>query len=312
MPKIKKWHDIFLKINRMKVNRVLIIVFICFNFIVNAQKPQRVAYIDMNYILENVPEYAAAQAQLDTKIKTWQQKLDVLSEEIEQMKTDLSNEKSLLTKELISEREEDIDIKEQELRRLQQAYFGPTGDLFQMRKQFVKPVQDQVYNAIQDIATKKRYDFVLDKSSDLILLYSNSKYDISELVLNAIVKNRKRQAVQDLKTERLAKAGVISNPTVLENDDDEDGQEGVEATEAEDTEEYVNEKLPEEKTPEQIKLEERIAKREELKARIKAQQESRARMRDSLKQVAEEKRAAKLKEIEDRKKQREEAIDNKD
>ena len=311
MPKIKKRHDIFLKTIRMKVNRVLIIVFICFNFIVNAQKPQRVAYIDMNYILENVPQYAAAQAQLDTKIKTWQQKLDVLSEEIEQMKTDLSNEKSLLTKELISEREEDIDIKEQELRRLQQAYFGPTGDLFQMRKQFVKPVQDQVYNAIQDIATKKRYDFVLDKSSDLILLYSNSKYDISELVLNAIVKNRKRQAVQDLKTERLAKAGVISNPTVLENDD-EDVQEDGEATEVEDTEEYVNEKLPEEKTPEQIKLEERIAKREELKARIKAQQESRARMRDSLKQVAEEKRAAKLKEIEDRKKQREEAIENKD
>jgi len=261
--------------------------------------------------LENVPQYTAAQAQLDTKVKTWQQKLDVLSDEIKQMKTDLSNEKSLLTKELISEREEDIDIKEQELRRLQQAYFGPTGDLFQMRKQFVKPVQDQVYNAIQDIATKKRYDFVLDKSSDLIMLYSNNKYDISELVLNTIVKNRKRQAVQDLKTERLAKAGVISSPTVLENNT-EAAEESFDESEAEDTGEYVNEKLPEEKTEEQRKLEERIAKREELKQRIKAQQESRARMRDSLKQVAEEKRAAKLKEIEDRKKQREEAIDNKD
>ncbi len=311
MPKIKKWHDIFLKTNRMKVNRVLIIIFICFNFIVKAQKPQRVAYIDMNYILENVPEYAAAQAQLDNKIKTWQQKLDVLSDEIEQLKTDLSNEKSLLTKELIREREEDIDIKEQELKRLQQAYFGPTGDLFQMRKQFVKPVQDQVYNAIQDIATKKRYDFVLDKSSDLILLYSNSKYDISELVLNAIVKNRKRQAVEDRKTERLAKAGVISTPTVLENGNEEI-PEDTEETEDLDDGEYVNEKLPEEKTEEQLKLEERIAKREELKERIKAQQEARTRVRDSLKQVAEEKRAAKLKEIEDRKKQREEAIENKD
>ena len=297
----------------MKVNKVLIIVFISFNFMVNAQKPQRIAYIDMNYILENVPQYAAAQAQLDNKVKTWQQKLDVLSDEIIQEKTDLSNEKSLLTKELISEREEDIDIKEQELRRLQQAYFGPTGDLFQMRKQFVKPVQDQVYNAIQDIATKKRYDFVLDKSSDLIMLYSNNKYDISELVLNTIVKNRKRKAVQDLKTERLAKAGVISSPTVLENENDiEAEQENIEETEAADTGEYVNEKIPEEKTEEQLKLEERIAKREELKQRIKAQQESRARMRDSLKQVAEEKRAAKLKEIEDRKKQREKAIDNKD
>jgi len=293
----------------MRVNKVILIFFLSVNFYVNAQKPQRVAYIDMNYILENVPEYTAAQAQLDSKIATWQQKLDVLSEEVEQMKTDLSNEKSLLTKELISEREEDIDIKNQELKRLQQAYFGPTGDLFQMRKQLVKPVQDQVYNAIQDIAVKKRYDFVLDKSSDLILLYSNSKFDISELVLNSIVKNRKRQAVQDLKNERLAKAGVINSPTVLENS--EETEEIVEETKTEDAGEYVNEEIPVEKTEEQLKLEARIAKREELKARIKAQQESRARMRDSLKQVAEEKRAAKLKEIEDRKKQREEAIDNK-
>lgn len=263
----------------------------------------------MNYILENVPEYVAAQSQLNSKIKTWQQKLDVLSKEIEQMKTDLSNEKTLLTKELISEREEDIEIKDQELNRLQQAYFGPTGDLFQMRKQLVKPVQDQVYNAIQDIATKKRYDFVLDKSSDLILLYSNKKYDISELVLNAIVKNRKKKAVQDLKNERLAKAGVITSPTVLENENDADAENL--STEDIGNDEGPSPEAAEEKTAEQIKLEERIAKREELKARIKAQQEAREKMRDSLKQVAEEKRAAKLKEIEDRKKQRQEAIDNK-
>ena len=297
----------------MRVNRVLIIVIISVNFIVNAQKPQRVAYVDMNYILENVPEYVNAQSQLDAKVKTWQQKLDVLSKEIEQMKTDLSNEKSLLTKELINEREEDIVIKEQELRRLQQAYFGPTGDLFQMRKQLAKPVQDQVYNAIQDIAGNKRYDFVLDKSSDLILLYSNSKYDISELVLNAIVKNRKRQAVQDRKTERLAKAGVVSSPTVLENQgDDQLSEETVDGDEPDETGAFENVEAEEVKTEEQLKLEARNAKREELKARIKAQQESRARMRDSLKQVAEEKRNAKLKEIEDRKKQREAAIDKKD
>ena len=291
----------------MKVNRVLIIVIILFNFAVHAQKPQKVGYIDMNYILENVPEYVNAQSQLDTKVKTWQQKLDVLSKEIEQLKTDLSNEKSLLTKELITEREEDIAIKEQELMRLQQAYFGPAGDLFQMRKQLVKPVQDQVYNAVQDIAQKKRYDFILDKSSDLIMLYSNSKYDISELVLNTIVKNRKRQAVQDKKEERLAKAGVISAPTALENQDEDTEAVDLATDEAEEIqgEEVV------EKTEEQLRIEEKIRKREELKERIKAQQEARAKLRDSLKNVAEEKRAAKLKEIEDRKKERQEAIDNK-
>lgn len=298
----------------MKVDRVLIIVSICLNFIVSAQKPQKVGYIDMNYILENVPEYVNAQSQLDAKVKTWQQKLDVLSKEIEQLKTDLSNEKSLLTKELINEREEDIVIKEQELMRLQQAYFGPTGDLFQLRKQFAKPVQDQVYNAIQDIAKKKKYDFVLDKSSDLILLYSNSKFDISELVLNTIVKNRKRQAVADLKIDRMAKAAVVpaaADATALEDDDEDEVEETAEVQGTDETGEFVNEVPEEAKTEEQKKLEERIQKREELKQRIKEQQEARARMRDSLKIVAEEKRAEKLKEIEDRKKERQEAIDNK-
>ena len=290
----------------MKVKRVLIFVCVWISLLATAQKPQRVAYIDMNYILENVPEYQNAQSQLDAKVKTWQKKLDDLSAEIEQLKTDLSNEKSLLTTELIREREEDIDIKEQELRRLQQAYFGPTGDLFQLRKQLVRPVQDHVYNAVQTIAANKRYDFVLDKSSDLILLYSNEKYDISELVLNAIVKNRKRQAVEDRKAERMENAAAVGAPTLLEGADEEEVE-----TEASGEDEGVEDTpQAEEKTEEQKKLEERIAKREELKERIRAQQEARAKMRDSLKQVAEERRQAKLKEIEERKKQRQEAIEN--
>lgn len=296
----------------MRLDRVFIIVLIGFSFFVNGQNPQRVAYIDMNYILENVPEYQSAQAQVDTKVKQWQEKLDALSSEIEQLQTDLSNEKSLLTEELINEREEDIAIKEQELKRLQQAYFGPNGDLFRLRKQLAEPVQDQVYNAIQDIAQKKRYDFVLDKSSDLILLYSNSKFDISELVLNAIVKDRKRQAIQDRKNERIqqAQAKQAGPPTVLEGADTGEAETAGEATVGSGSEPETAQDAEVEKTPEQIKLEERIQKREELKARIKAQQEARARMRDSLKKVAEEKRAAQLKEIEDRKKKREQEIDN--
>lgn len=301
----------------MRVTRVLLFVLLGFGFVLSAQKPQRVAYIDMNYILENIPEYRNAQSQLDSKVKKWQEKLDELSSEIAQLKTDLSNEKPLLTKELIREREEDIDIKEEELKRLQQAYFGPTGDLFQLRKQLATPVQDQVYNAIQDISKKKRYDFVFDRSSDLIMLYSNPKFDISELVLNSIVKNRKRQAIQDMKNERIAKAGAAVTPTVLEDEEGEANEGTMETTLDENAEVGAEGEMtdaePEmevQKTEEQLKLEERIRKREELKARIKEQQEARARMRDSLKKVAEDKRAAKLKEIEERKKQREQAIQN--
>lgn len=277
----------------------LILIFILFSsFMANAQKAQRVAYIDMNYILENIPEYVDAQTKLDGKIIKWQLKLDDLSDEINTLKTDLSNEKPLLTKELITEREEDIYIKQQELKRLQVSYFGPTGDLFQLRKQLAKPVQDHVYNAVQEIAKRKRYDFVLDKSSDLIILYSNSKFDISEQVLNSIVKGRKRQELDDKKRKRMQKAGVAV-PVSAVNPDTDDFENDDISTDS------VNDPAEVEKTTEQIRLEQKIAKREALKARIKEQQEARIRKRDSLKKVADEKRAAKLKEIEDRKKKNE-------
>ena len=277
------------------MKRFLLILVLFSSFMTSAQKAQRVAYIDMNYILENIPEYTEAQTKLDGKIRKWQVKLDDLSNEIEKLKTDLSNEKPLLTKELITEREEDIAIKQSELKHLQISYFGPTGDLYQLRKQLAKPVQDHVYNAVQEIAKRKRYDFVLDKSSDLIILYSNSKFDISEQVLNSIVKGRKRQELDDKKKERMTKAGVAVPVSANEAEFDTVESDDI-------SPETVNDPASVEKTADQIRLEEKIAKREALKERIKVQQELRLRKRDSLKKVADEKRAAKLKEIEDRKK----------
>ncbi len=296
----------------MALRTLTILLVFFYGLTSTAQKAQRIGYVDMAYILENIPDYVEAQAQLDKKVNSWQKKLDDLSSEIETLKTDLSNEKSLLTDELIEERNEDIAIKEKELKRLQQAYFGPNGDLFRLRQQLAAPVQDQVYNAIQDIAKKKRYDFVLDKTSDLVMLYSNSKFDISELVLNSIVKNRKRQALADKKQQILdAAAAKRNDDTAIDEPDDEAIPEEVNAqvNEAqEETEQGNTEEAPISK--EQQKINERNAKREALRAKIKKQQEDRIRMRDSLKKVADEKRAAKLKEIEERKKAREAKIEN--
>lgn len=284
------------------MKRGVIILLICIYFNSFAQKGQRIAYVDMNYILENIPEYVEAQSRLDSKVINWQQKLDALSSEIETLKTDLSNEKPLLTKELISEREEDIEIKVKEFKRLQIAFFGPNGDLFQLRKQLAEPVQNQVYNSIQEIAKNKRYDVVFDKSSDLIMLYTNSKFDISELVLNSIVKNRKRKIIADRKNKRIAGAEIVGS----QNEEDDYVNSANEAVND------LDDTVVKEKTKEQQRIDDKIAKREALKARIKAQQEARVRMRDSLKKVADENRAAKLKEIEDRRKQREEKIKNND
>ncbi len=160
-----------------------------------AQKAQRLAYIDMAFVLENIPDYIKAQSQLDAKVKSWQRRLDKENNDIEALKKDFSNEKPLLTPDLIQEREDDIYFKEQEYHQLQEAYFGPKGDLYLYRKLLVQPIQDKVYNAIQDIALKKRYDFVIDKSSDLILLYTNKRYDISDLVVNYIVREQKKAAL---------------------------------------------------------------------------------------------------------------------
>ncbi|MFB1040686.1 MAG: OmpH family outer membrane protein [Polaribacter sp.] len=155
-----------------------------------AQRSQIIAYIDMEYILENVPEYLEAQNTLNAKVVKWQQKLDKQARFIEVLKTDLANEKAILTKDLVEEKEEEISLKHEEQRRLESLYFGPKGDLFTLRKQLVKPIQDQVYNAIQNISARKKYDFVFDKSSELVMLYSNKKYDISDLVLASIDRTR--------------------------------------------------------------------------------------------------------------------------
>ena len=155
-----------------------------------SQRGQIIAYIDMEYILENVPEYIQAQNTLDSKVAKWRKNLDEQARFIEVLKTDLANEKAILTKDLIEEKEEEITIKQEELRRLESLYFGPDGDMFLVRKQLVKPIQDQVYNAIQSIAARKKYDFVFEKSSDLVMLYSNKKYDISDLVLSTIDRTR--------------------------------------------------------------------------------------------------------------------------
>ncbi|MBL4604408.1 MAG: OmpH family outer membrane protein [Flavobacteriaceae bacterium] len=197
---------IFSKHSSMKL-RISLFILLFSAGTVFAQKPQRIAYIDMEYILENVPEYLEAQNTLDSKVTKWRNELDKLTRYIEKIKTDLANERAILTNDLIQENEDEITLKQEELRRLESLYFGPNGDMFLLRKQLVKPVQDQVYNSVQSIAAKRKYDFVFYKSADLVMLYFNKKYDISELVLNSIVRerrvneNKKKRAKEGLKKE---------------------------------------------------------------------------------------------------------------
>jgi Skp family chaperone for outer membrane proteins len=194
------------------MKKIFFLIVLLFTGVLSfAQKNQKIAFIDMEYILENVPEYLEAQNTLDAKIAKWRKNLDKQARYIEVLKSDLANEKAILTKDLIEEKEEEVTLKQEELRRLESLYFGPKGDMFLIRKQLVKPVQDQIYNAIQKIVKTKKYDFVFDKSSDLVMLYSNKKYDISELILSSIDKTRK---IDDRNTKKKEKNSAPKELTV--------------------------------------------------------------------------------------------------
>jgi len=197
---------IFSKHSSMKLKiSAFALIFCAVGVTAQRAQQQRIAYIDMEYILENVPEYLDAQNTLDAKVTKWRGELDKLTRYIEKLKTDLANERAILTQDLIQEKEDEITLKQQELRRLESLYFGPNGDMFLLRKQLVKPVQDQVYNSVQSIASRRKYDFVFDKSSELVMLYSNKKHDISELVLNSIVRDRK---IKQKKEQRATNGGL--------------------------------------------------------------------------------------------------------
>lgn len=167
----------------------------------NAQRSIRIGYIDMDYILENVPEYQEASKQLDEKVNRWKGEIEGKLGEVDEMKKQLDNERPLLTKELIEERYEEITFEEEQILDYQQKRFGPGGDLAIQKRQLVEPVQDQVFNAVQEISTNKKYDYVFDKSADVVMLYSADRHDISDQVLRSITRSAKRKQINNRKEE---------------------------------------------------------------------------------------------------------------
>ncbi|MDI9257724.1 OmpH family outer membrane protein [Flavobacterium sedimenticola] len=153
----------------------------------------KVGYIDMEYILQNVPDYTEAKNQLEQKAQRWKQDIEAKKIEIAKLKDALKTERALLTRELIDEREEEIKFQESELLDFQQKKFGPNGDLITQKAVLVKPIQDQVFNAVQDIAELKKYDYVFDKSSDLTMLFAAKRHDISDQVIRAITRAERRE-----------------------------------------------------------------------------------------------------------------------
>lgn len=185
------------------MKRLLLLLLTVSFTAVNAQRGVKIGYIDMEYILQNVPDYAEANNQLEQKAATWKQEIEVKKNDIQKLKDALDTEKVLLTKELIEEREEEIKFQETELLDLQQKRFGPTGDLMSQKAVLIKPIQDQVFTAAQDIAEAKKFDFIFDKSSDMTMLFAAKRFDISDQVLRVLKRaaNREQKSAKQLEQE---------------------------------------------------------------------------------------------------------------
>ena len=153
---------------------------------VQAQGNQKIAYIDTEYILQNIPEYSDAQEEINQMSTSWAKELKKLQNKIDQMVREYQTESVLLSDDMKVKKETAIAEKEQELANLQMQYFGPEGELFSKKVELIQPIQEKVYNAIQQVAQVKNYAFVFDKSAGTTLLYCNEKLDISDDVLDEI------------------------------------------------------------------------------------------------------------------------------
>lgn len=147
---------------------------------------QKVAFVDMQYILKNLPQYETANEQLTMMSKRWQREVDAINEEVRVLQSNYQTEQIFLSEELKQKREEEILAKEREALELKRKYFGKDGELFKKREALLKPIQDEIYNAIQEVAQEKKYDVVKDRTSDPSLIYISSKLDISDQVLRKL------------------------------------------------------------------------------------------------------------------------------
>ena len=148
----------------------------------NAQS-SRYAIVDTRYILEKMPEYKEAQKSLDQFSLLWQKEIDDKQASLDKMYRDFEAERVMLSEELRKKREDELFVREKEVRDLQRKRFGFEGDLFKKRQELVKPIQDRVYNSIQKLAVNRQYDFILDKSEGITVIFADPKLDRSEDIL---------------------------------------------------------------------------------------------------------------------------------
>ena len=155
-------------------------------FLAIASYAQRYAYVDTQYILNNIPAYKAAQDKLNQLSYEWQQELENKQEKLDQQTSEFQSEKVLLTEEMVEKRRNQLEQSRSELQELKRKYFGPEGQLYQKRQELVRPIQEEVYTAIENIAKRGNYAVIFDAAGQSNMLYTDPGYDKSDEVLKEL------------------------------------------------------------------------------------------------------------------------------
>lgn len=275
-----------------------------FSYSLNAQSNQRVAIVDMDFILKKVPQYQLANKELQKRASFWDNEIQLRKNELKKLKEQLSVERLLLTSQLIEEKEEEIQLAEKELRTYQQSKFGMDGEYFIQKVNLAKPIQDKIFTLINDYAQKKRFTLVLDKSDQTAgMLYAKKGIDISDKII--------RQLERSFRKEKLSKKELA----LFEEQEAEIERRQEKRTKREEMEERqaqiekelgFSENKQKTLTPQQLAAKERreeISRRKALKRQENLAKREQRRLENIQKQ--EEIKALRLQKIEELKRQRE-------
>lgn len=168
------------------MKKALIILVLCVGFVgmsSTLQAQQKYAYVDTEYILENIPAYQDAQKEIDQLSKTWQEEIQAKLEEVDRLYKAYIKDEILLTEDLKKKRQDEIMQKEKAAKEMQKSKFGVDGELFKKRQALIQPIQDEIYEAIKSLATTGNYAVIFDKANNSNIIFSNPRYDISDKVL---------------------------------------------------------------------------------------------------------------------------------
>jgi outer membrane protein len=165
---------------------IVLVVFLLLSYAIQAGAQVKIAYFNSDAIMKQLPDAQDAQKQLDQLVADWQQELNKMQDEWKKKFDDYDKRKLIMTEQRRAEAERELRDMDQKIVDFRTQKFGQNGELFNKQNELMKPVQDRVFKAVQDVAREDGYDYVFDKSGDILLMYANEKYDLTQKIFTKL------------------------------------------------------------------------------------------------------------------------------